>query len=198
GIFTTDKVSCYHCSSIHDDYDYEYDPECNSSHYHNTSLTEQGYTCRTVVLDDGNVRRFSNNDYSEDELCDYGDYWVGCNCFEQFCNSDLCEWCGSEPKTTTEALQTTTNTLTTTNDLRCYSCIDCAQVDDSTLILSSSDYQACSTSYFLLSGTVRRGASLDYHPDGECLDEGTTLNCFCHTDLCNDNVDRLMTEHTQK
>ncbi|CAL4160459.1 unnamed protein product, partial [Meganyctiphanes norvegica] len=93
--------------------------------------------------------------------------------------------------TTEESTPITVTTSTTTSDLpsltlKCFHCIDCADVDEDSTPIIEDEFLSCSTIVFLNSAEVIRGGSYDEHPDGMCLEHTGSVSCWCSQDLCND------------
>ncbi|CAL4126674.1 unnamed protein product, partial [Meganyctiphanes norvegica] len=123
-----------------------------------------------------------------------GDYSDGDSCSLIYCSGLMydisCSYnrevlCQAPLMTTTTTELTTTTSSVPLEGLTCYSCLDCPAVDETTTTISSDDYKACATAYSSESGMFLRFAVTQLHKDGECVDDGTLLKCFCTTNLCN-------------
>jgi len=102
------------------------------------------------------------------------------------------------PMTTTELPETTdptepsettiwTETPTTTAGLSelCFSCLDCADVDDTTNKKAKANNESCFTTIYGTGDIVIRGVSPNYHQDGDCELINSMVYCFCNQNLCN-------------
>ncbi|CAL4072808.1 unnamed protein product, partial [Meganyctiphanes norvegica] len=106
----------------------------------------------------------------------------------------LCEITTSTaaPKTTkpTTTIDFTTTTIYPEGDnLECYSCLGCPDVDPSTHVEANEEYQSCFTAIYAFLGNednVVRGGSLELHHEDCQLVHGDFI-CYCNTDRCNDN-----------
>ncbi|CAL4229961.1 unnamed protein product, partial [Meganyctiphanes norvegica] len=95
--------------------------------------------------------------------------------------------------TTKEPISTTTDdiAITTTNQLewlKCYNCIDCSSVDESTPVIEDENFITCVTIMVVISKEVDvvRGGSYDEYVDGECVQHSEIFSCWCTSNLCND------------
>ncbi|CAL4123376.1 unnamed protein product [Meganyctiphanes norvegica] len=101
----------------------------------------------------------------------------------------------TEHTTPTTEHTTPTTTPTTTRapgeGLNCYSCVACPSVDENTPTLQLDEYTICVTSFFggnapNSRSVVVRGGSSENHVDGECFMHDGMMDCYCGSNLCND------------
>ncbi|CAL4162021.1 unnamed protein product, partial [Meganyctiphanes norvegica] len=157
--------------------------------------------CCTIIEANGNIIRdtFFGNWNVEDGGCHYETNRVYCICTSgDLCNTGTyCEQCDfpfSTPPTTTTTVSTTrTSEVTTTSSfepLSCYSCYDCPEVDASTHVVQDPDITSCLTTILILDiGTtimIRGETRGNDVIDGDCLQHGESLTCWCKSPLCND------------
>ncbi|CAL4066510.1 unnamed protein product [Meganyctiphanes norvegica] len=207
GIQVTYALTCYHCTDKPGGDDYRpYDADCGRYDYHGAS-TEQDSdaTCYIALMDDGFIQRsiYADN-YYDDGDCRFGAYYTECFCKGELCNTNsFCAQCGyprptpitteqttstTDPTTLTPATREPTTSNPTTTEpvatLRCYTCVDCPKVEDSTPVIEG-DFLTCVSTIFLNSAEVIRSGSHEDQPD-ECIHHAETLSCYCSSDLCND------------
>ncbi|CAL4093171.1 unnamed protein product, partial [Meganyctiphanes norvegica] len=188
---------CYSCSTNPSYVLPPYDPKCGDDDYEGNVADNQIYTQCRIDIEGPETGGYVNRGHSKDAvaMCDYASGFyndgLSCYCEEKKCNIGLCQQCLND--TTTTPVPTTTKapvTIPTTpvpQDLSCYSCSNCGEVDEDTTVIQDSEYSSCTTTFILhLGGTVViRGASTSSHVDGACIDEDNAITCYCSTALCN-------------
>ncbi|CAL4121028.1 unnamed protein product [Meganyctiphanes norvegica] len=211
---STAVKACYSCSDVpgHD----EYDSQCGAydyrGHTHDDFIWQN---CFLKIYECGYVTRGGTTGYHEEGYCSNWPGGITCYCQNYYCNTDsYCEKCVSsstpgtpehttitttEPLTTTYTSTTTAEppspttdaTLATTSDpaatFSCYNCMDCATVDEDTTPIIEDKFLSCSTIVILESVVVIRGGNYDAHPDGECVTNTGSVQCWCTGDICNRN-----------
>ncbi|CAL4157988.1 unnamed protein product, partial [Meganyctiphanes norvegica] len=201
GIQVTNALTCYHCTdNPGEGSGRPYVADCGRFDYQGAS-TEQGddTTCYIAITNDGFVQRGrSESPIFYQGGCQYGTSFTGCFCKGGLCNThSFCAHCGYPRPTPTTTEQTTSTTDPTTltpvstepptpsnPTLRCYTCVDCPEVEDSTHVIEG-DFLTCVSTIFLNSAEVIRSGSHEDQPD-ECIHHAETLSCYCSSDLCND------------
>ncbi|CAL4177386.1 unnamed protein product [Meganyctiphanes norvegica] len=212
---TTAWNTCYYCSDdpswIGSDW---YDTECAAYDYRGLTVEHTGTGCYIRIYDSGYVSRGPISGDFEDGDCYHLRGYITCFCKDKNCNTDsYCEQCFSTltPSTPEQTTVTTTEPLTSTYttttaeptspttdaspattidpaaNLSCYNCMNCASVDEDTTPTIEDNFLSCSTILVLESGLVIRGGSYDAHPDGECVTNTATVQCWCTSDICTRN-----------
>ncbi|CAL4096304.1 unnamed protein product [Meganyctiphanes norvegica] len=194
GIQVTEALTCYHCTNDpRENTGFPYDANCGQYDYHGDS-TVQGddTTCYVALWNDRYVQRGRLGSHAYDEGdCRYESLFTQCFCKGELCNTNsFCAECGypRPTPTTTEQITSTTYPTTLTKEpgmtLRCYSCIDCPRVEDSTPVIEA-DFLTCVSTIFLNNAEVIRSGSYEDQLDG-CIQNAETISCYCSSDICND------------
>ncbi|CAL4114266.1 unnamed protein product, partial [Meganyctiphanes norvegica] len=195
------EVSCYACTDDPNDTNYFHDANCSTYDYGGFVLHNmfEDY-CNIHINDNGYIERHVSINAHEDGGCLYYADHTTCVCKGNYCNThSYCEHCfpttaTTEPTTTstppppatTKPPTTDASTETTSeHTLRCFNCIGCSNVEEGDTAVIEDEFLACMTAVVLDSGVVIRGGSYEEHPDGECVGNTGTIECWCNQDLCN-------------
>merc|ERR1711970_657049 len=206
----TSALTCYYCTndlSGGSDSLRPYDADCGRFDYDDNTqeADSDNFGCSIIIYNTGYISRsiMWGGNYQDGD-CVNLETSTQCYCEGDYCNTNsYCTQCGvtlttpivTEPTTESTTKIITSNTETTSltstkpsGGLKCYQCIACDTVDDSTPVVSDETYRSCVTTAFLNSAEVIRGGNYDEHPDGECAQHTESLSCWCTSDICNDKV----------